>query len=239
MSHPCRKASGPLLRSPFRTTPSRHRRNSIRARWRITQRLVSVTFRYLTDLPGVRPLDLPEGEGVRVVRGKPGEAFRELIEEFLLPVKVRRVAAPVGRPGWSSVPTRRRRRDRDVPGDRLSPRGASRAWRRKWSMILCFRIPTSQVDSEEFPEKEARSLSAARKVSWTRSSAVERSLSRSIAYRNRKSPYRPTHSDGSRVAELPTHFLSHFPAIMAITRVSASGNRPRVKWIGRCKGIAS
>ena len=32
-----------------------------------------------------------------MVRGKPGEAFRELVEEFLFPVEVRRVAAPVGR----------------------------------------------------------------------------------------------------------------------------------------------
>ena len=66
-----------------------------------------------------------------------------------------------------------------------SSKGTSRTWRRKWSAILCLRMPTSQVDSEEFPEKEPWSFSAARKVSWTRSSAVERSLSRSIAYRNR------------------------------------------------------
>jgi len=81
----------------------------------------------LTDLPGVLPLDLPEGEGVRMVRRKPGEAFRELIEEFLFPVEVRRVAAPVDRPGGPVS------RPVEGGGIGLFPevavlQGASRAW---------------------------------------------------------------------------------------------------------------
>jgi len=53
----------------------------------------------LTDLPGAKPLDFPQGEGVCVIRGKIRKAFGELIEEFLLPEEIFRIGAPVGRPG--------------------------------------------------------------------------------------------------------------------------------------------
>jgi len=53
----------------------------------------------LTDFPRGQPLDLPEGEGVCLGRGKLRKALGELIEEFLLSEKVGRIGAPIGRPG--------------------------------------------------------------------------------------------------------------------------------------------
>ena len=75
---------------------------------------------------------------------------------------------------WSSVS------DASNSGS-VSATGCSRDWRRTWSMILCLRMPVSQVFTDDLPEKRAAPSIAAISVSCTASSAAPASRSCSEA----------------------------------------------------------
>ena len=130
---------------------------------------------FLADFVGLQPHDLAHVERARDLRRHLLAALVEHLPEALVLQRALRIAPGLreGVPvvGALLVEVAGRRTLRPTRRPRRRSSGASRDCLRNTSMILCLRMPVSQVRREDLPEKRSGLSTAASSVSWTTSSA--------------------------------------------------------------------
>ena len=113
-----------------------------------------------------RPISFAHGEGAGGVLGQRLQAALERLEEAALLERAVRARPLLGRLGEMAVAGRRRRPGRSAPSSAARIRAAAHASvLRMLSTILCLRMPTSQVRTDDLPAKrDAPWIAASKRV---------------------------------------------------------------------------